>query len=331
MQNLELQMQQDLLKESAPSSTIAASLDARIKEYDTLVHQLKAQLSTSHHQLSALKSSGMRTPAETLSSPESRDSTFNTAGFRRLVPQSSSENLASTSLPHTPQPRRDNQISGLSSFQQHSITRQPSTESMASTTLSSLNHQSSTNSLHDDAWEIESNPHLQLQPVHNSALHHHHHLQQQPVQSLHHHTQTANPPSPIQTTNVNVIVHLMTGATLQKYNRRRTKSEPRFVSVNPYTRTISWSKTAPTMGGEVTTVFMRTVFVEDLVDGRSRIVVVGVGREYVFQCGSALEHAIWERGLTLVLQGAQGQGQPQVTVNTTAVGSSNGKGGLLKW
>ncbi|KAI9328863.1 hypothetical protein BDR26DRAFT_40244 [Obelidium mucronatum] len=96
----------------------------------------------------------------------------------------------------------------------------------------------------------------------------------------------------------------MVGAYLLKYNRRRTKCERRFVNVNPYSRTISWSKSEPGNAGndEVTTVYMQTVFVEDLTDGRSRIVVSAANREVVFQCSSALEHAIWERGLTLILQ-----------------------------
>ncbi|KAI8618891.1 hypothetical protein BC830DRAFT_1165839 [Chytriomyces sp. MP71] len=99
-------------------------------------------------------------------------------------------------------------------------------------------------------------------------------------------------------TNVNVIVRLMVGAYLDKYNRHRTKVEKRFVNVNPYSRTISWSKSEPGLRGmdEVTTVYMQTVYVEDLTDGRSRIVISAPGREVVFQCGSAIEHVICERG-----------------------------------
>ncbi|KAJ3340892.1 hypothetical protein HDU83_006890 [Entophlyctis luteolus] len=133
----------------------------------------------------------------------------------------------------------------------------------------------------------------------------------------------------ISTANVNVIVRLMVGAFLLKYNRRRTRAERRYVNVNPYSRTISWSKSEPgASGDEISTgansffprwslnvpflpsatldtklsVYMQTVFVEDLTDGRSRIVVQASHREIVFECSGSLEHAIWERGLTLILQ-----------------------------
>ncbi|KAJ3251822.1 hypothetical protein HDU77_005644 [Chytriomyces hyalinus] len=113
-------------------------------------------------------------------------------------------------------------------------------------------------------------------------------------------------------TNVNVIVRLMVGSFLDKFNRRRTKSEKRFVNVNPYSRTISWSKYEPgsLTPCEISTVFMKTVYVEDLTDGTSRIVVSAPNREVVFQCSSAAEHAVWERGLTLILQNQSKNGSP---------------------
>ncbi|KAJ3190850.1 hypothetical protein HK101_008315 [Irineochytrium annulatum] len=45
--------------------------------------------------------------------------------------------------------------------------------------------------------------------------------------------------------DISTIVRLMVGGYLHKYNKRRTKAERRFVMVNPYTRTISWSKRDP--------------------------------------------------------------------------------------
>jgi hypothetical protein len=48
--------------------------------------------------------------------------------------------------------------------------------------------------------------------------------------------------------NISTIVRLMVGTYLLKYNKRRTKMDKRYVMVNPYTRTISWSAKDPRMG-----------------------------------------------------------------------------------
>ncbi|KAI8618871.1 hypothetical protein BC830DRAFT_1216357 [Chytriomyces sp. MP71] len=111
-------------------------------------------------------------------------------------------------------------------------------------------------------------------------------------------------PATVDNVNVNAIICLMTGAFLFKFNRRLTKAERRFVTVNPYIRTISWSKSEPghARADEVATVYIQAAHVEELSDGRSRIVIKAPHREVVFQCNSAVEHAIWERGLQLVLQ-----------------------------
>ncbi|KAI8836612.1 meiotic cell cortex C-terminal pleckstrin homology-domain-containing protein [Chytridium lagenaria] len=108
--------------------------------------------------------------------------------------------------------------------------------------------------------------------------------------------------------DISTIVRLMVGAWLLKYNKRRSKAERRFVMVNPYTRTISWSKRDPSdeKNDGVSTVYIQSVHVEDLTDGRSRIVIIAPTREVVFECRSAAEHGIWERGLTLILQNHRG-------------------------
>ncbi|KAJ3319095.1 hypothetical protein HDU76_000651 [Blyttiomyces sp. JEL0837] len=45
--------------------------------------------------------------------------------------------------------------------------------------------------------------------------------------------------------NISAIVKLMVGGFLKKYNKRRSKCARRFVNVNPYARTLSWSKKDP--------------------------------------------------------------------------------------
>ncbi|KAJ3215211.1 hypothetical protein HDU67_000698 [Dinochytrium kinnereticum] len=112
----------------------------------------------------------------------------------------------------------------------------------------------------------------------------------------------------VPSSDISTIVRLMVGAWLLKYNKRRSKAERRFVMVNPYTRTISWSKRDPSdeKNDGVSTVYIQSVHVEDLTDGRSRIVIIAPTREVVFECRSAAEHEIWERGLTLILQNHRG-------------------------
>ncbi|KAJ3099066.1 hypothetical protein HDU97_003499 [Phlyctochytrium planicorne] len=120
--------------------------------------------------------------------------------------------------------------------------------------------------------------------------------------------QVETPRNIVQTSDISTIVRLMVGSWLLKYNKRRSKAEKRFVMVNPYTRTISWSKRDPSdeKNDGVSTVYIQSVQVEDLTDGRSRIVIIAPTREVVFECRSAAEHAIWERGLTLILQNHRG-------------------------
>ncbi|KAI9328862.1 hypothetical protein BDR26DRAFT_40247 [Obelidium mucronatum] len=108
LQNLEILMQHDTLKESInkristasgipvePSHT--ADLEDRIKEYDILVHQLKTQLAASRKQIADLKT-GLKTPIATASPQSMASETSNLArisepeGSRRMIPQQ----------PHTP-------------------------------------------------------------------------------------------------------------------------------------------------------------------------------------------------------------------------------------
>ncbi|KAI9333943.1 hypothetical protein DFJ73DRAFT_780745 [Zopfochytrium polystomum] len=107
----------------------------------------------------------------------------------------------------------------------------------------------------------------------------------------------APPGFPPNSVNVGSIVRLMVGGWLKKFNRRRSKAERRFVNVNPYSRTLSWSKRDPAdeQNTEVNTVYIQAVHIEDLTDGRSRIVIHAPLREIVLECNTPTEHAIWER------------------------------------
>ncbi|KAJ1568251.1 hypothetical protein HK405_003155, partial [Cladochytrium tenue] len=102
--------------------------------------------------------------------------------------------------------------------------------------------------------------------------------------------------------NVGSVVRLMVGGWLFKCNRRRTRTDLRFVSVNPYSRTLAWSKRDPTSdpNAQVNTGITKShlsldAHVEDLADGRSRIVVRAPLREIVLECSSREEHLAWER------------------------------------
>ncbi|KAJ3022607.1 UNVERIFIED_CONTAM: hypothetical protein HDU68_009028 [Siphonaria sp. JEL0065] len=316
IQNLDLLMQQGQQQSSSSTNestnSIVTDLETRIKEYDTLVQHLKAQLTASQTQISEMN--GLKTPQQTpsrsiwsfVSSEDDNGSGSSPillgsggGGSRRVLPQERqdqhqqqptpdishpSSSFFTDTIPRTNQPRRntENGIPQQQQQQQQEPITQPGTlvlQTPNTTTTQTLD--------------------TTQQPPSSTIT----------VQNVTTHVQVTNTnqqsPASINTTNINVIVRLMIGSHLLKYNRRRTKCEMRFVNVNPYSRTISWSKREPGSAGggdEVTTVYMQTVFVEDLTDGRSRIVVCTPSREVCFQCGSALEHAIWERGLTLILQ-----------------------------
>ncbi|KAJ3066139.1 hypothetical protein HDU98_010543 [Podochytrium sp. JEL0797] len=343
-QNTKLKSLTDPLREtqrvslfSSAASTLGSptnthELEARIREYDLLVTQLKSQLSASHS--NGIESSFTDSPptqphardSSSSSSSESHVEDANLATLRRIA---SKPGLSHSFITHSPLSK-----SFSSFFPSFNHTTSPPAVENTSLVVATAHLKngsarltaSPTTSTHPPTHPtpvptpaetaesfVDSRTHLDPSPPYLS-----HHAHDSPDLKTPHsnpppprsnstgHSSSTHPP--LTSTNINVIVRLMMGGTLLKYNRRRTKCEPRFVCVNPYSRTISWSKSEPgkmaTHGGddEITTVYMQTVFVEDLTDGRSRIVVRAKGREVVFQCGSKGEHEVWERGLTLVLQ-----------------------------
>ncbi|KAJ3102108.1 hypothetical protein HK100_004422 [Physocladia obscura] len=304
-----------------------AELEERIKEYELLFKQLKSQSNTPNEESAPQKpnSFGLKTPVYSPNNRLQRLDTRDTSGTTFVASAPKSTRRISSFV--------DNNALGTAIRQQQqpnfNTTPQQSLQNFRATSSSSGSV--SEKSIQQPDWNIEPSPiQHSTQPemathrqnvstivpapigTSSSALMSHKQQQQQnmiTVQNVTTHVehvqmnaaslQIQQQEQEISSTNVNVIVRLMIGGFLLKYNKRRTKCERRFVNVNPYSRTISWSKVEPGVpgGDEIT-----TVFVEDLTDGRSRIVIQTAHREVVFQCANVLEHAIWERGLTLILQ-----------------------------